>query len=133
MERHSHVLWIARHEDINLELTGKLPPCWLAFTGLEGALQVTGGDLPWSYRALGHATILTCQSTRVHRCNRIMTILRVSSCFLVGFEDCSKEGMYTCCCKPDQNRMAGEIIGPRAESTLAFLKGLVVELSSKYL
>lgn len=86
------------------------------------------GNLLWSYQALGYATILTCQSTRVHGCNRIMTILRVASCFLVGFEDCSRKG-----CKPDQNRMAGEIIGPRAESTLALLKGFAVELSSKYL
>lgn len=32
-------------EELNWEMSWKLPPCWLAFIVPEGAMQATGGEL----------------------------------------------------------------------------------------
>lgn len=35
---------VAGHRELNLELTCKLPPYWIAFTVTEGAMHITGGE-----------------------------------------------------------------------------------------
>lgn len=39
----AHML-VLGHEEMQLVLTGKFPPCWVAFMALGGAAQAAGGE-----------------------------------------------------------------------------------------
>lgn len=80
---------VVRHKEISLELTGKCPPCWLAFIAVECVLNLRKGINGLAQCWTLYAIMPTFQERGVCWCNRDR---KVNNHFLIGFEVCSTGG-----------------------------------------
>ena len=80
---------VARHKEICLELTGKCPPCWLAFIAVECVLNLRKGINGLAQHWTLYAITPAFQERGVCWCNRDR---KVNNHFLIGFEVCSTGG-----------------------------------------
>lgn len=73
---------------MNLELTGQLPPQWLAFIVLEGAMQATGGEKTSEVLPRVETSMLQCYSARQDMPTKplALIIMEATNPFLTRFE-----------------------------------------------
>lgn len=77
---------VVGHREINLKLTKRLPLCWLAFTVLEGTVQVTGGEKSPTVLASTGLCMLQYLSSRQDVPTCAISYKDDNHFFLIGFE-----------------------------------------------
>lgn len=80
--------------EIRLGLSWKPPPCWVAFTVLEVAMQAMGAEESLIVSLLNAASIILTSLTRCTHCdNSGVIMMGIAGYFLIGFEANQKEAM----------------------------------------